>query len=60
MALQADVVVCVNGGAKVYKLIDSIEIIAVSRDLRGTTPLVDYGSFILYADRWCIFFDYFG
>ena len=26
---QADVVVCVNGGAKVYKLLDNIEIIAV-------------------------------
>ena len=31
---QADVVVCVNGDAKVYKLLDNIEIIVVSRDLR--------------------------
>ena len=30
---QADVVVCVKGGAKVYKLLDNIEIIAISRDL---------------------------
>ena len=30
---QADVVVCVNGDAKVYKLPDNIEIKAVSRDL---------------------------
>ena len=32
---QSDVVVCVNGGAKVYKLLDNIEIIAASRDLRS-------------------------
>ena len=31
---QADVVVYVNGGAKVYKLLDIIEIIAVSHDLK--------------------------
>ena len=31
--IQADVVDCVNGGAKVFKLLDNIGIIAVSRDL---------------------------
>ena len=31
---QADVVVRVNGGDKVYKLLDNIEIIAVRPDLR--------------------------
>ena len=35
---RADVVVCVNDGAKVYKLLDNIEIIAVSRDLTSFTP----------------------
>ena len=30
---QADVVVCVNGGAKVYKLLDNIEIVAVDGNL---------------------------
>ena len=34
---QADIVVCVNDGAKLYKLLDNIEIIAVSRDLRPHT-----------------------
>ena len=31
---QADVIICINGGAKIYKLLDNIEMIAVSRDLR--------------------------
>ena len=48
---QADVVVCVNGGAKLYKLLDNIEIIAVSRDLgphtRHVSPLVDSIYFVL-------------
>ena len=35
--MQADVVVCGNGGAKVYKLLYKIEIIAVSRDLEPHT-----------------------
>ena len=34
-------VVCVNAGAEIYKLLDNIQIIAVSREtIRGTTPLV--------------------
>ena len=36
---QADVVVCVNGGAKVYKLLNNIEFLAISRDLRPHTRL---------------------
>ena len=31
---QANVVVCVNGGAKVYKFLDNIQIIAASRYMR--------------------------
>ena len=45
--LRADVVVCANGGAKI---LDNIEIIAVSRDLRPHTrhvPLVDNIYFVL-------------
>ena len=34
---QTDFVVCVNSSAKVYKLIDNIEIMAVSCDLRSHT-----------------------
>ena len=34
---QADVVICGNGVAKVYKLLDNIEIIAVSRDMGAHT-----------------------
>ena len=34
---QADVVVCFIGGAKVYELLDNIEIIAVCRDLGSHT-----------------------
>ena len=34
---QADVVVCVNGGAKLYKLLDNIQIIAVGHDLTPHT-----------------------
>ena len=37
LGCQADVVVRVNGGAKVYKLLDNIEIITVGRDLRPHT-----------------------
>ena len=47
---QADVVVRANGGAKVYKLIDNIEIIAGSRDLGPHTRhdlLVDSIYFVL-------------
>ena len=32
---QADVVVCVNGGAKVHKVLDNMDIIAVCRDMRS-------------------------
>ena len=34
---QADDVACANGGAKLYKRLDNIEIIAVSRDLSPHT-----------------------
>ena len=34
---QAEVVVCVNGGSKIYKLLDNIEIIALISDLRPHT-----------------------